>query len=231
MGKTFIPEMFRKRKAGAATPASPYDPSTPDSDTTAKQRALIIQPRAIVGVLFSVSRDTLGELLPVYVGRNTIGSALDSDVCLLEETVSEKHAVLLVRQEENLMGEIVLKASLTDYDTDFGTTVDGVPLGFEKVECHDRSIITIGNSYKLMLILCNAEDFGLRTADNFQAIPQREMTEMPVYQPQPAAVVATAVAAAPVIPQKEEMSDDDAADFYAPTKPRQNDNLNAKTVV
>ena len=57
--------------------------------------------KKIAGFLFSFSKNEYGEFWVVYHGRNTIGSGSSNSIRLLEKSVSEKHALLLVRVIDN----------------------------------------------------------------------------------------------------------------------------------
>ena len=57
--------------------------------------------KPIVGFLYSISKSASGEIWPLRIGSNSIGRSADCDVCLGEATVSEQHAVLVVRQMKN----------------------------------------------------------------------------------------------------------------------------------
>ena len=57
--------------------------------------------KPIIGFLYSISKSTAGEFWPLRIGSNSIGRSADCDVCLGEATVSEQHAILVVRQMKN----------------------------------------------------------------------------------------------------------------------------------
>lgn len=140
-----------------------------------EKRALHIelQSRPVAGVLYSVSCDGCGEIYPVYVGRNTIGSNHECDVYLCEETVSPNHAVLLVRAIENENGRQVTM-SLTDYDSEFGTAVNGIGLGYDREPLKGNEIIQIGNAYRFVFIPLDAASFGLEPEKGFISTPRKE---------------------------------------------------------
>ena len=61
-------------------------------------RQIVMQERVVVGVMFSISRGLLGEMFPVYLGKNIIGQTPICDIPLKEKTVSPEHAIsILVR--------------------------------------------------------------------------------------------------------------------------------------
>lgn len=53
--------------------------------------------KPLVGFLYSISRTGFGEYWPVHIGPNVIGRSSRCDISLPEGTVSEEHAVLVVR--------------------------------------------------------------------------------------------------------------------------------------
>lgn len=57
--------------------------------------------KPVVGFLYSISRQGIGEYWPLYQGQNTIGSSPKCDVCLREGTVSGDHAVDVIRKMKN----------------------------------------------------------------------------------------------------------------------------------
>ena len=52
-------------------------------------RQIVMQERVVVGVLFSISRGLLGELFPVYLGKNIIGLTPKCDISLKEKVYSK----------------------------------------------------------------------------------------------------------------------------------------------
>ena len=144
--KTYIPDIYRNAAEEIA-----------NEQTSQNDIELKLQGRTIVGALFSISHLPTGELFPIYIGRNTIGSSEGSDICLSEETVSPNHAVLLVRAVEESDGKRTLKIYMTDYDSEFGTMVGDVALEYDKIECRDHDIISVGCNYKFMLCLFDAD--------------------------------------------------------------------------
>lgn len=142
-------------------------------DSSAKQETVqASQPKMktansgkpVIGFLYSVSRTPAGEYWPLHIGRNTIGQGAESDICLLEGTVSLNHAVLVVRQIKNT-GNII--AAISDTQSTNGTMINKETIGFSAVECHDGDILTIGDNYELMLILVDAAKLGLSVSKDF----------------------------------------------------------------
>lgn len=123
----------------------------------------------VIGFLYTISRQGIGEYWPLHIGSNLIGSSADCDICLKEKTVSGNHAALVVRKMKNTDKVI---ASIKDDSSKNGTLVNGDDIGFGGHECFNGDIITIGSGYELLLILVDVRALGLRVAENF--IPMEE---------------------------------------------------------
>lgn len=111
----------------------------------------------VVGFLYSISRQGIGEFWPVYVGRNTIGRSEKCDICLREHTVSDLHAVLNVKQMKTTHKVL---ASIKDEGSKNGIFVNEEELDYSAHECFNNDILTIGLNYRLLLILVDAESLG-----------------------------------------------------------------------
>lgn len=120
--------------------------------------------KPVVGFLYSISKSGSGEYWPLHIGSNSIGRSRDCDICLEEATVSEQHAVLVVQQMKN--PEKVI-AWINDSGSTCGTMINGESLGFDRRECFNCDIITIGEHYDLYLILIDAKQIGLNVCRNF----------------------------------------------------------------
>lgn len=131
----------------------------------------------IIGFLYTISRQGIGEYWPVHVGRNTIGRDASNDVVLAEYTVSGLHASLSVRKMKS-NGKVI--ALIRDEGSKTGLLVNGEELGYEGHECFNGDIITIGCNYTLLLILINAEEAGLSVAENFEDAFVEEEDPIPV---------------------------------------------------
>lgn len=214
--KTYIPDIYKSAVRELA-----------EEQTPQMKAGLNIQGRTIVGVLFSISRFSTGELFPVYIGRNTIGSSEESDVCLPEETISPSHAVLLVRAIENADGGHILKIYLTDYDSEYGTMIGNVALEYEKMECHDHDIISVGLSYKFLLCLFDADKYKLFVDKGFKPILRQQAEEVKKQEPKGNVPIATA--AKPKVSNT--ISGEDEAAFYGRSQEREGDHTTNKTVV
>ena len=127
--------------------------------------------KPVVGFLYSISKRGIGEYWPLYVGPNTIGRSSNCNVCLSEGTVSDEHAVLVIRKMKN---PEKLAASIEDARSTNGTMIDGISLGFGSQECFNNNIITIGENYELLLILIDTKAFNLKVAKNFISVEEQE---------------------------------------------------------
>ena len=156
----------------------PDDVNNEEAGAPSRAVHIDLQPRPLAGVLYSVSGDDCGEIFPVYVGRNTIGSEPDCDVYLSERTVSPNHAVLLVRIITN-DGNRHVTMNLTDYDSAFGTSVNGVRLGYDRESLQGNEIIQIGVSYRFVFIPLDAEAYGLGQEPGFEAVRRVENRPAP----------------------------------------------------
>ena len=52
----------------------------------------------VVGFLYSISRQGIGEYWPLRLGTNVIGRSSDCDIRLMERSVSERHASISIKQ-------------------------------------------------------------------------------------------------------------------------------------
>lgn len=127
--------------------------------------------KPILGFLYSISRQGIGEYWPLYQGPNTIGSSPTCNICLREATVSSQHAVLMVRKLKNPDKTI---ASLEDTRSTNGTMLNGESLSFTQVECKNGDIIAVGESYELVVFLIDVKALGLKVAENFIPIGESE---------------------------------------------------------
>lgn len=132
----------------------------------------------VVGFLYSISRQGVGEFWPLHIGSNKIGRTADCDICLPEQTVSERHASLNIKQLKST-GKIL--ASIRDEGSKNGIYVNEDELDYDSHSVKNNDIITIGDNYKLLLIIIDAEEAGLSIAENFQPIEvvEERESEMP----------------------------------------------------
>lgn len=123
--------------------------------------------KPVVGFLYSVSKSNAAEYWPLRIGSNSIGRSASCDVCLSEATVSEQHAILVIRQMKN--PEKII-ASICDARSTCGTMINGESLGFDQRECYNGDIITIGEHYDVFLILIDAKQLGLGVCEEFMPL-------------------------------------------------------------
>ena len=188
--------------------------------------SLTLQPRMLVGVLYSVSRGMSGELFPLYVGRNTIGSDADSDICLREQSVEPSHAVMLVRRIEDQEGKLKMTVSICDDTPGSPVSVNGQRQEYDRIYCSDGDLIEIGPHYSLRLRLLTPEICGLQPDPEFVALSS-------VARDAPAR---EAVAGAPGKADDNEnyrssIGEDDERSFYTPSKAKEPDHLANRTIV
>ena len=123
----------------------------------------------VVGFLYSISRKGIGEYWPLHLGTNTIGRSADCDIVLKERSVSDHHATISIKQMKSTKKLI---ASIRDVGSKNGMYLNEEELDYDNHTCKLNDIITIGTSYKLLLILINAEDYGLSIAEDFAAVEE-----------------------------------------------------------
>lgn len=173
--KTVIPDVYAHRNTSHASSATSMNASvegqgTSSSADESQETVITLQDRVLVGTLFSISRSSMGEMFPIYLGRNSIGSDESCDIRLLETTVSPKHSVLLVRSIEVSEGNFQTTVSLTDYDSEYGTKVNEESLGYDKVVCHDHDVLNFGLHYQFLLCLFDKAQYRLQVNDEFSPI-------------------------------------------------------------
>lgn len=136
--------------------------------------------KPVVGFLYSISRKGIGEYWPLHIGQNSIGNSQKCNICLREGTVSEEHAILMVRKMRNPDKTI---ASICDARSTNGTMLNGESLAFSAVECKNNDIITIGENYQLVLLLIDSKALGLSISEGFIAMDQvpDSYNEKPMY--------------------------------------------------
>ena len=126
-------------------------------------RQIVMQERVVVGVMFSISRGLLGEMFPVYLGKNIIGQTPICDIPLKEKTVSPEHAILHTRKTET-----GLEASITDFNSTFGTQVNETDARYETIPIKENDIITIGSHYQFVIKFFEMEKCGLAENSDFE---------------------------------------------------------------
>lgn len=228
--RTYVPNLYRE--VTAEMQAEEFSMQVAD---TKSEHIIRLQDRPVIGVLYSISAGIEGELFPVYVGRNTIGSDLSCDICLRETSVSAQHGILLARKLTNEDGCEYISVTLSDSNSSYGTGVNGEKLSFEKVTCLDGDVISLGRNYVLVLSLFNALG-KLSVAFEFDRIPEPKNNsedtveslphKIPTINPLPtnASDISETKAVPPVV---EEAS----VDFYKPTKKQGQDHYNNETII
>lgn len=136
----------------------------------------------VIGFLYSISRKGIGEYWPLHLGTNTIGRSYDNDVCLKEMSVSDKHAVISIKQMKSTHKLI---ASVRDVGSKNGMYLNDEELDYDNHPCQSNDIITIGTNYKLLLLLIDAEAYGLTIAENFVAADEDDISDMSMGDFQP----------------------------------------------
>lgn len=158
-------------------------------------RTIPIQERVVIGVLFSISKGLLGEIFPLYLGRNMLGSSDECDVCLKEGTVSAEHAVVFARSD-GYPGECYL--SVTDYGSTHGTMINHRDCRYETSPLNDGDTLTIGKHYRFVVRLFDVKGSGLHEDSEFEEMHSG--------------------------PDLSTLSQQAPMDFYAPTRNNDNDN-------
>lgn len=123
----------------------------------------------VVGFLYSISRQGFGEFWPLHVGSNSIGRSPERDIYLPEQTVSDRHASLNIKQ---LKSTKKILASIRDEGSKNGIYVNNEELDYDAHEVKNHDIITIGDNYKLLVILIDAEEMGLSISEDFQPVDE-----------------------------------------------------------
>ncbi len=175
-------------------PTSSVNRTAPNSQKL-QTRQIALQERVIIGVLFSISKGLLGELFPIYLGRNMIGSSSYCDISLKEMSVSEEHAVLYARCDE-YPGECFLM--ITDYGSSYGTGVNEKDCNYNSLTVKDGDILTIGQHYRLIVKLFDVGDKNLFEDSGFVDKENSANLELTDYQSN--------------------------SDFYSPSRNASNDN-------
>lgn len=139
----------------------------------------------VVGFLYSISRQGVGEYWPLHVGTNKIGRTGDNDIVLAESTVSERHAALNIKQ---LKSTGKLLASIRDEGSKNGIYVNDEELDYDAHEVKNGDIVTIGDNYRLLVIIIDAASAGLSIAEDFRPCDEDEEPEddgTPFHAPMP----------------------------------------------
>ena len=134
----------------------------------------------VVGFLYYISSQGIGEYWPLRLGTNIIGRSADCDIRLMERSVSERHASISIKQMSSTHRLI---ASIRDIGSKNGIYLNDEELDYENHTCNANDIITIGRCYKLILLLVDAEQLGLSVAENFVAVDDESIETNPITSP------------------------------------------------
>lgn len=170
MGNNADYQDFYSRRGPASAPGAPKGTVVPGMNVYApKVEEKATRPATaqvpVVGFLYSISRQGFGEYWPLHVGANKIGRTSASEICLAEQTVSTKHASINIKQ---LKSTGKLLAAIRDEESKNGIYVNDEELDYDSHSLKNHDVITIGDNYKLLFILIDAEEMGLSVAENFQ---------------------------------------------------------------
>lgn len=136
-------------------------------------RQIVMQERVVVGALFSISRGLLGELFPIYLGKNIIGQTVNCDISLREKTVSTEHAILHTRKTE-----VGFDANITDFNSTYGTQVNDTDARFETIPVKENDIITVGRHYQFIVKFFDMEKYGLTEDSDFEDLSSNIIGEI-----------------------------------------------------
>ena len=117
-------------------------------------------------MLFTISNDGKAEIFPLYMGRNEVGRTAAADVCLNEESISQKQAIILVRRYDKNK----IHFTIVDNGSSNGTFINGELV--EELETHlleDGSILDFGSGYKMKFFKLLGEELGLKPNPCFKA--------------------------------------------------------------
>lgn len=92
----------------------------------------------VVGFLYSISRQGIGEYWPLHIGSNKIGRSGNCDICLKEGTVSDIHAELNIKQMKTTHK---ILASIKDIGSKNGIFVNEEELDYSAHECFKNGTI------------------------------------------------------------------------------------------
>lgn len=165
--ETFIPGMGKQSASPSVRNNSQASVQQRSNGIVEESRTISLQNRVVVGVLFSVSKGLLGEIFPLYLGRNLIGKSSNCDVCLYENTVSSEHAILYIRK---ISGNPVSNydITLTDYNSLYGSTVNQEDGRYETLPVKENDIITIGRHYKFLVKIFNVDESSFTEDEEFE---------------------------------------------------------------
>ena len=147
--------------------------ATKDTSTSAPLSVQIVKPvddREIVGMLVSASNGGKIETFPIRKGRNVIGRSVQADIRLMEDTVSETHAVIVVRHIHTPVDRYVF--TITDKESTCGTFINGENADFNTYLIEDHTRIRFGNSYECIFLRLDTQFLNLKAAPGFAAVKE-----------------------------------------------------------
>lgn len=167
--RTYIPDVS-KSLGGLGQEVMPQrEPSLGQANGN---RQVSLQNRVVVGVLFSISHGLLGEIFPLYLGRNVIGQTINCDICLKEKSVSSEHAILYIRKDGNTAQ---LNMTITDYNSTYGTTVNEMDARYETLPINENDVLTIGKHYQFLVKVFDVENARLTEDMGFEELTDNSM--------------------------------------------------------
>ena len=126
-------------------------------------------------MLFSISHGLLGEMFPLYLGRNIVGYTENCDVRLLENTVSSEHAIIYIKKDESVTGYNI---TITDYNSTYGTLVNNLDGRYETLQVNENDVLTIGKHYRLLVKMFNTDKAALQEEPEFEAMQNNAQVAM-----------------------------------------------------
>ena len=103
-------------------------------------------------------------------GRNVIGRSVQADIRLMEDTVSETHAVIVVRHIHTPVDRYVF--TITDKESTCGTFINGENADFNTYVIEDHTRIRFGNSYECIFLRLDTQFLNLKAAPGFAAVKE-----------------------------------------------------------
>lgn len=167
--RTYIPNVSKPLGGLGQEVMSQREPSLGQANGN---RQVSLQNRVVVGVLFSISHGLLGEIFPLYLGRNVIGQTVNCDICLKEKSVSSEHAILYIRKDGNTAQ---LNMTITDYNSTYGTTVNEMDARYETLPINENDVLTIGKHYQFLVKVFNVENARLTEDMGFEELTDNSM--------------------------------------------------------
>lgn len=155
-------------------------------------RTITVKERVVVGVLYSISRSIIGDIFPIYLGTNRVGSDAACDIVLKEMSVSDYHALITVWKDE----DDKYNMNIQDNNSYYGTYIGSEMVDYESRMVHDGDILSFGRHYKLLVRLFNT-DTMLYEDIEFEPMAEKMPKKKSKY---------------------DDIEDNLVSDFYAPTK-------------